>query len=523
MTIADKPSKRVLFIGWDGAEPSLVSRLLAEGKLPNLAALSKSGFYASLPSTIRPESPTAWTTFSTVSNPGIHGVYGFMHQIENSYDFEFTSTYKVQVPFFWETLSRHGYRVALLNMPMAYPPRSVNGWLVCGLMAPGSDTVFTYPATLSKELSSRGYSLDADPLTPGEDRASYIAKMNRQVNERVAVARDLLGNLEWDFGAVIFTELDRLQHFFWADMEPDHPLHPKEAYPNAIADHYAILDHALGELTSLADQDTHVILMSDHGFAPCAKRFYINSWLHEEGLLSFRNQSTNRWNPILKLLRYFKKSWFMRKLKRVIWGDKSLIARAESHSFNQQIDWARTKAWFTETEGIRINLCGREPKGIVEGGIEYENLINDIRQRLLQVKDPSTGQSVVKAVYKRGEIYWGKCVDSAPDLIPEPYRDPNNVNSNYWLESISQNNSHAIFGTSNPYSGNHSAIGICASNRLPPFNIQAINDVSRWIMNVFGLEVEMGLSEDHADPIRAYDDAAEKRIKKRLHDLGYVD
>jgi predicted AlkP superfamily phosphohydrolase/phosphomutase len=524
MTVVDKVSKRVLFIGWDGAEPNLVSRLLSEGKLPNLTNLIQHGFYTPLPSTIRPESPTAWTTFATASNPGVHGVYGFMRQISKSYDFEFTNTNWVQTPFFWETLSQHHKRVALLNMPMAYPPRPVNGYLVCGLMAPGPDVVFTYPANLSQRLRAEGYSIDADPLAPGEDRALYLEKMNRHVRERVGTAKKLLGSLDWDFGAVIFTELDRIQHFFWADMDIHHPFHPKEAFPTAIAEHYVTLDHALGELALFAGPDTRLILMSDHGFTPCAQRFYVNAWLCEQGLLHFKNEPSKLQNVSLRLLQGLKKNGLLRKIKRFFWGDKSVLAYMESRSFSKQIDWKRTKAWFSETEGIRINLNGREPQGIVKEGVDNEDLVADLKARLLNVQDPSSGQHIIKSVYRREDIYWGPQIDSAPDLILEPHRDFNNIKANYWLESFNFKDDKAIFGSSEPYSGNHSSAGICASNNIPPFNIQSIDGVSRWIMNSFGVEPEINLSQERNIPLpEVYDESSEKRIRERLEDLGYID
>ncbi len=515
---------RVLFIGWDGAEPRIVNPLLASSRLPNLAALIRQGFIAPLPSTIRPESPTAWTTFATATNPGTHGVYGFMRQIAHSYSYEFTNSNHVRVPFFWETLSLHGKRVALLNMPMAYPPRPVNGWLVCGLMTPDSDSPFTYPAKLGRELIKQGYTIDAEPLEFGEERGSYVEKMHRQVRQRVVTAKDLLRNMDWDFGAVVFTELDRLQHFFWADMDAQHPLHPTEVYTNAIGDHYVELDRALGELVSMVGPDTLVILMSDHGFAPCAQRFYINAWLVQQGYIKITGTFGNNKSRLVKLISWAKKQGVLRRVKRSIVGTASVVRQMESHFYNQQVDWQHTRAWFADTEGIRVNLYGREPQGVVREGNEYNNLLTELSDKLLNIYDPKTHSKVIKAVYHNRDIYTGPELDLSPDLIVEPFRNFDNLNDNYWIESQHYGNYQTLYESSAPYSANHSSNGVCASNAMPPFPIKGIDDVSRWIMNYCGVDVDPVITRyDTRSDTNAFDAQSEQHLSERLRKLGYID
>jgi predicted AlkP superfamily phosphohydrolase/phosphomutase len=83
------------------------------------------------------------------------------------------------------------------------------------------------------------------------------------------------------------------------------------------------------------------------------------------------------------------------------------------------IDWAATRAYHSaEFNGsIRVNLKGREKNGIVEPGAQYETLCEAIRRGLEAYVDPDTGKRVVERVFRREELYWGPCTDTAPDLI----------------------------------------------------------------------------------------------------------
>ncbi|MCL4505047.1 MAG: alkaline phosphatase family protein [Chloroflexi bacterium] len=515
--------KRVLFVGWDGADPLIISRLLGAGKLPNLKKMTEHGFFAGLNSTIRPESPTAWTSFATGANPGLHGVFGFMRQIPASYDFAFTNTNYVDVPFFWETLGKYNKRVALLNMPMAYPARPVNGWLVCGLMTPGEDASFTFPKSLGRQLLAQGYPIDAEPLLSGENKTQYVRRMLWQVKKRTEIARQLMQKLDWDFGSVVYTELDRLQHFFWAYGDKNHPFYLESPLSNTIDDHYVALDEELGNLHAMTGNETLVIVMSDHGFTACARQFYVNAWLQHEGLLVFKKRNVQESNALLQLVRALRKSSFLRRMKRKLFRDRSLIAQMESRTFSQQVDWAKTSAWYAETGGIRINMRGREPEGIIMPGQEYEHLISIITSKILNVRDDETGKSVIKSVHRGENIYNGPEVSGAPDLIIEPFRLADDALRNIRIGSHNPLAQQMIFASSKPYSGDHSPIGVCASNELPPFAIDAIPDVSRWIMDHFGIALDDSNIKGQTKHINAYNEQSEQKLRERLKSLGYVD
>lgn len=511
----------VLVLGWDGAEPSLIAKLLAQGRLPNLARLIATGRQGILRSTIRPESSVAWTSFATGVHPGQHGVFGFMRSQPNSYHTRLVSSADVKHPFFWEVLSQHGYRVGILNMPMTYPPRPVNGWLVCGLMTPSSASTFTYPPELGAHLLRRGYIIDADPMgLTGLDREAYVEYLASLVRMRTQIAYDLFSRGEYNLGVIVFTELDRLQHFFWADIDENHPLRPERPQPDAIYAHYELLDSSLGELAQLVGRDAEIIVMSDHGFGPFAKQFYVNAWLIKEGFLKLKNENNEIKDTLfLETLRFLRKINLMRSVKVHLFGRWSLIKAVERDMFVDSIDWPNSQAWFTEVGGIRINLKGREPIGAVHQQ-DKERIIENIIDKLNNIK--IDGNSVFDIVARSSDLYRGSQLEFCPDIILVPSCNQTNPSFNCRIGSHNKYNLNQIFSSSYPYTGDHLVNGYFASNRTTVKSIVEIVDLTRYIMSRFDIQSGFQVaSEDGQARPSGRDD--EEMVRRRLRALGYLE
>jgi len=512
----------VLVLGWDGAEPSLIAKLLAQGRLPNLARLIATGRQGILRSTIRPESSVAWTSFATGVNPGQHGIFGFMHSKPDFYHTRPVSSLDVRLPFFWEVLSQRGYRVGILNMPMAYPPRPVNGWLVCGLMTPSSASMFTYPSELGVQLLKRGYVIDADPIgLTGLDREAYVEYLISLVRMRTEIAHDLFSQGEYNLGIVVFTELDRLQHLFWADMDENHPLRPEHPLPGVIDAHYEALDRSLGQLIQLASRDAEIIVMSDHGFGPFARQFYVNSWLIKEGFIRLKEEDKSiiTDNLLLRLLKLIKKFDFAHSVKTHLFGKWSVIKAVEWNLFVDLIDWTRTRAWFSETGGIRINLKGREPAGIVYK-TDKDRIIEDIIYGLKSIV--VNGSSIFSTVNRSEELYSGSQLVFCPDIILVPSCDPHNPSLNHRINSHNKYNLNQIFSSSFPYSGDHFTDGYFASNKNTEGLVNEIIDLTRYIMNRFDTNSDLS-SVPKAEQVQWTGRDDEEAVKRRLKALGYLE
>src|SRR6478735_9593950 len=166
-----KFSQKLVILGFDGMDPNLLGKWMAEGKLPNIAALAKGGGMFPLQTTHSPESPTAWASFATGVNAGKHNIYDFLVRDTTSYLpdlgmvtrtppkflFNYFPLSKPKVTStrggtsFWVTAGKQGVRSDILTVPVTFPPEDVeNGELLSGLPLPdlrGTMGTFSYYAT----------------------------------------------------------------------------------------------------------------------------------------------------------------------------------------------------------------------------------------------------------------------------------------------------------------------------------------------------------------------------------------
>ena len=152
--------KKIIFLGLDGLEPTLVEKFLGEGKMPNLAKLKDQGQYSTLRTTFPPLSPVAWSTFATGSNPGKHNMFDFLNRSLKNYIPELAST-RVAPPTrslkigsrtiplskpilemrrksqtFWSILSKGRVHNTILRVPITFPPEKFDGKLLSAMCTP---------------------------------------------------------------------------------------------------------------------------------------------------------------------------------------------------------------------------------------------------------------------------------------------------------------------------------------------------------------------------------------------------
>lgn len=543
---------KVVVIGLDGADWRLLHPWIEQGKLPTLARLLQEGTHGPLQSTIRPESSVAWSSFATGVNPGKHGVFGFVHHQPGSYQNNLANGATVGAPRFWDILGEHKRKVGLLHVPFTYPPTAVNGFLVSGMMTPTTSAPFTHPPELKEKLLAHfaSYRLDAgETLT---DKAKLVADVTAFTNQQQETARLLLADYDWDFFTIVFTGPDRLQHKLWADTDPSHPHHePHSPYGATLLAHFQQLDTAVAEIWSQLPANSLLLLMSDHGFNGVARRFFINRWLQAEGYLHVKPSKRSWRQALLPVLQKMKSVPALRRLKRAFLPDEWGPARVQVAEATQAIDWQRTQLYYAADGGLRLNLQGREPQGIVSPGAAAEKLKQSLTQKLLQISDPLTGQTIIAQVYAAEALYHGRFARQAPDLIVEPRREAEDARCNVVLDGRVGPVTDGLFGPAAPYSGNHAPTGILiawgpdvqAGHTLPSANITdlaptilAAMDVpipetmdGRLLTAVFApgkapTPVYTQTAEANEFPAAAaFDAAAEEAVSKRLRELGYLE
>jgi predicted AlkP superfamily phosphohydrolase/phosphomutase len=369
-------SKKVVVIGPDGTPLSLIRRLMDQGELPNFARIFQDGSVRPMTSAIPAVSSVAWSSFMTGKNPGKHGIYGFLDHHPNSYDTFIPNSRAMRGDTLWEILSRHGKRVVVMNVPVTYPPRQVNGILVAGFLAPKLEKG-TYPPSIGQQLVNMGYRLDVDPWQARKDRDKFIEDLYYTLEMREKAMLHFMDTEEWDFFMLQIMETDRLHHFLWEEMEKDDP-----KYAPAFLELYRRMDGLLGRLYDRLAEDVTLVVMSDHGFTLMKKEVYVNRWLQDNGWLSFTTDSPESLGDI----------------------------------------HPDSKAYSMDPGRIFINLRGREPLGGVDPGSEYEALREELVQSLVVLQDPDSGEPMIERVYRREEIYSGECYSQAPDLVAMPHR-----------------------------------------------------------------------------------------------------
>jgi len=428
-------NKKVFVIGLDGATISLVKKWTEENKLPVLAGLMKEGVYGHLKTVPNQNSAPAWTSFMTGKNPGRHGIYYFYEKRHNSYNIRYLNGGDSKSATIWSLLSKSGKKVGVVNVPMTYPAKEVNGFLVSGMDAPGrGSSGFTYPEVLAEELFRIVPDYVIEPgITTFVSRRQYALAIEVAMNSidaRGRATRYLMDKYPWEFFMVVFRESDVIQHHFWKfsqEVEPASDDKDKDKYSDAVFNIYKRLDFEVGKMISTLAEDCYVIVLSDHGGGIAeGGPPYLNYLLRHLGMLEFKEGGDKLKGRIEGVRqRFFEKtiSFLQRhtsrkskeKLLRLFPGFRD---RLESERYFSNIDWARTRA-FGESNRIElwINLKGREPHGTVLPGREYEDLCEELRMRLYQWYDPITYKRVVKKVFRKEEVYHGEYLDRSPDLL----------------------------------------------------------------------------------------------------------
>ncbi len=166
--------RRAIVLGFDGMDYALTSKLIAEGKLPNFAALRDEGCFKPLRSTIPPISPVAWSSFQTGVNPGKHNIFDFLTRDLQTYAPRLSSSEirgaartlrlgKYTIPLsrpdirllrkstpFWKILGDSGIFSSIIRVPITFPPEKFYGVQLSGMCAPdlrGSQGIFSYFTT----------------------------------------------------------------------------------------------------------------------------------------------------------------------------------------------------------------------------------------------------------------------------------------------------------------------------------------------------------------------------------------
>ena len=420
-------TRKLVVFGLDGGTLDIINPLLEKGRMPNLKRLMRMGSWGTLYSTVPPLSPTAWMTIVTGLDPGQHGVFGWLKKML------FTGQRQVQLEngpkiiagkTFWEVLDRkHGMRSFIMCVPMTYPAWPINGVLVAGL--PGPDVHKGYVFPVEREAEYEGINPTSSYFKLHKsNKPEFVRIAHEMSRQRTGKAIEMLRE---GYQCVFFVldATDAAHHLFWKYREPaPFSTDPDEVekYGGVIDGHYTDFDEQLGKIIDEIDDQTTLIVLSDHGggMSPL-KTFNTNHWLEQNGFIRRKSEGAlNRFfRKTIKFIEGHLVSQRIMKLVKYMPNFLSRKARSVSHGMDL-VDFAQSKAFRVgmddPNEGIEINLKGRQIEGIVPPE-DYERVRDEIIGAILGAKDPETGKAIVLSAKKKEELYQGDKLDGSPDIL----------------------------------------------------------------------------------------------------------
>lgn len=453
--------RRVLVIGLDGATFQVLKPLASQGVMPSVARIMASGACGPLRSTDPPYTGPGWSTFMTGTNPGKHSHFDIMRRTSDFSGLEPVGYHTLAGTTLWDLADAAGLRTALINMPVSYPPPQLNGIVISGALTPPGTRSFTHPPGLRDELEREfgPYILDVSWAEYDErHREAMVTALEDMMNQHAQVFLWALQRHPWDLAAVVMVTPDRIQHGLWHLLGVDRPVPPAHrALHDRILRLYHRVDETVKALVEAAGPETNVLILSDHGFGPLTARVDLNNLLAQVGMLRYRARrhvvdTVGKWVHARGLRRAHVAS-----VLRVM-GLRGGLVRQVAQGNRLQgpgsvTDWSRTKAFCLMTNGIFVNLRGREPQGIVSPG-EYEAVRDELVAKLLEVRDPSSGERVIFRVDRREDIYQGPFVEYAPDLLITGFDE------RYHFHFFPTSHYTKAFNRPGPASGNHTYQGV---------------------------------------------------------------
>lgn len=289
-------AKRVLLVGWDGADWQIINPLLDAGKLPTLERFLNAGVMGNI-ATLRPMlSPILWTSIATGKRPSKHGIYGFVEPRQEGDDVQTVLSTSRQTKAIWNILSQNGLRSQVFGWFASHPAEPLPGGVcVTNAFAPITGPLnkpspllkdCIYPERLRESIGPLRIhpdEMEGDHLTPFLPRGSEIDQSDPVQQERITLIRRILSQcagvhaaatwaLEhepWDFAAIYYDGIDVFGHGFMSFHPPKMEAidaHNFEMYREVVTGIYRFHDLMLARLLELAGDETTVILVSDHGF-----------------------------------------------------------------------------------------------------------------------------------------------------------------------------------------------------------------------------------------------------------------
>jgi predicted AlkP superfamily phosphohydrolase/phosphomutase len=424
-------SARLLFLGIDAGSRDLIEAWAREGVLPTLRALMTRGIVGKTESLDGFFVGSTWPSFYTGVSPARHGIHSLVQLRPGTYELYrcYTGDFVKREPF-WDHLSRAGQRVAICDVPLTGVSTDLNGIQMVEWGSHDANRGFrAWPRSLEREVRARfgvhplTTSCDVDHRSPAEF-VDFTRRLVDGVRKKAALTRHYLRRDAWDFFAQVFTESHCVGHQCWHLHDrrcPGWDAVSVAATGNPIRDVYVAIDEAIADILSDVGSETLVVVLASHGMAHRhGAQFLLRDILVRLRAAAPAKPRGGDPGPLARALRWG-------------WVRTPEVARAPIRLVRDRIrQWggygspvlppeAREGRCFTldnglAVGGIRLNLSGREPQGILTPGSEQE-FCQGLTEDLLDIVDMDWGRPIIKRVMRTVDLYRGEYVHHLPDLL----------------------------------------------------------------------------------------------------------
>jgi predicted AlkP superfamily phosphohydrolase/phosphomutase len=333
----------------------------------------------------------------------------------------------------------------------------------------------SYPKSFSGDLFRKlgyyrtlGWAEATWPLNEGRmNEDQFMDDANQAFDDRAQVILDRIDSRAWDVLVGVIETTDRVQHMMWRLRDQKHPMYDAALaakHGDDIARIYRRADTFVAEVLEHLEPGTRLMIVSDHGFHSWRKAVNLNTWLVQQGYMVVQGQQP---------------------------GEKKLEDLFGGGEFWENVDWSRTRAYAMGLGQIYFNLRGRESKGIVSPGAESKQLADELSAKLLTMTDPTDGAKIIRAVYKRDDVYSGEFIGNAAELqvgMDDGYRVS-------WQTTLGGSPQGIVYDNMKKWSGDHggydyaTTAGVLITTKAINTQTPSIMDIAPTVLKYFGVNV----------------------------------
>lgn len=427
-----KTLTKVLVLGIDSGEPSLMTQWAADGLLPNMKRLLDKSTWGRVANPRGFESGAAWPTFQTAKTPGNFGQYeGPRYFNPQTYEFDHKTVEQTPPDYIWQRLTRAGKRCFLLDPPYVPLDPAINGAMLIDWgphlagKGYGRGELQSWPPELAQEAADvagtdpfKGEMCDSISLASAADYREFVDQHIDRILRKAKLSTHFLKKGNWDYFQTVFPDLHCVGHRTWHISDNTHPNYDpafSEQTGNLYREAFVAVDQAIGEILSLVDEQSLTLLYLSHGMRQQRTGTgmldralaRIEGQKVDLGSVRAKSRLKSLWRQTPPELRSYLKP--LRRQFRGAFQTSMLLPNRRDRRFFEVHNNKRTG-------GIRINLMGREAEGKVAPE-DFDAVLNEVIAHLTPIKNAETGTPLIEEFIKTKDLHNGEVVDFLPDLL----------------------------------------------------------------------------------------------------------